>query len=62
MKALQNSDIRLTDAMERQLLAEAIEAQQEYALDRALKHLFQTAIGFFKAPESRAHHTVRTAH
>lgn len=62
MKTLQNSDIRLTDAMERQLLAEAIESQQEYALDRALKQLFQTVIGFFKAPESRVHHTVRTAH
>ncbi|CAM5788555.1 hypothetical protein [Castellaniella caeni] len=62
MKALHNSDIRLTDSLERQLLAEAIEAQQEYALDRALKQLFQKLASFFKAPESRVHHTVRTAH
>jgi len=62
MKNLQNSDIRLTDALERQLLAEAIEAQQEYALDRALKHLARKIASFFKAPEGGMHHTVRTAH
>ncbi|WP_298015460.1 hypothetical protein [uncultured Castellaniella sp.] len=62
MKNLNNVDIRLTDALERQLLAEAIEAQQEYALDRALSQLFRKVAGFFKAPEGRMHHSVRTAH
>ncbi|CAM3811805.1 hypothetical protein [Castellaniella denitrificans] len=62
MKTLQNTDIRLTDALERQLLQEAIEAQQEYALDHAIKHLFRKVAGFFKAPEGRVHHTVRAAH
>ncbi|GAA0235896.1 hypothetical protein GCM10009125_26070 [Castellaniella daejeonensis] len=61
MKTLQNTDIRLTDALERQLLQEAIEAQQEYALDRAIKRMFQKVAGFFKAPEGRVHHTIRTA-
>ena len=62
MKTLTNSDIRLTDALERQLLEEAIASQQEYALDRAIKQLFQTIASFFKAPESRVHHSVRIAH
>ncbi|WP_323000163.1 hypothetical protein [Castellaniella sp.] len=62
MKNLHNVDIRLTDALERQLLAEAIEAQQEYALDRALKQMFQKVASFFKTPEGRVHHSVRTAH
>ncbi|MFC4298329.1 MAG: hypothetical protein WBF84_08885 [Castellaniella sp.] len=62
MKNLQTTDIRLTDALERQLLQEAIEAQHEFALDHAVKHLFQKIAGFFKTPEGRVHHTVRTAH
>ncbi|MGB6009028.1 hypothetical protein [Castellaniella sp.] len=62
MKNLHNVDIRLTDALERQLLAEAIEAQQEYVLDRAVKQLFKKVASFFKAPEGRVHHSVRTAH
>jgi hypothetical protein len=62
MKTLQNTDIRLTDALERQLLQEAIDSQQEYALDRAIKHLFQKVASFFKAPEGRVSQTVRTAH
>lgn len=62
MKNLNTVDIRLTDALERQLLAEAIEAQQEYALDRALKQMFHKVAGFFRAPEGSVHHTVRTAH
>ena len=61
MKTL-NNDIRLTDALERQLLQQAIEAQQEYALDRAVKHMFQKIAGLFKAPEGRVHTTVSTAH
>ncbi len=62
MKTLQNTDIRLTDALERQLLEEAINAQQEYALDHAIKQMFQKVASFFKAPEGRVHHSVRTAH
>ena len=62
MKTLQNIDLRLTDALERQLLQEAIEAQQEYALDRAIKHLFQKVAGFFKTSEGRVSHTVSAAH
>jgi len=61
MKTL-NNEIRLTDALERQLLQEAIEAQQEYALDRALKQMFKKVVALFKAPEGRVHTTVRTAH
>ncbi|WP_323016269.1 hypothetical protein [Castellaniella sp.] len=57
-----NSDIRLTDALERQLLAQAIEAQQAYDLDRAFKRLFQKVASFFKAPKARVHTTVSTAH
>ncbi len=62
MKTLQNIDIRLTDALERQLLQEAIEAQQEYALDRAIKRLFQKVAGFFKTSEGRVSDTVSAAH
>ncbi|MGB6242505.1 MAG: hypothetical protein WBF69_08480 [Castellaniella sp.] len=57
-----NSDIRLTDALERQLLAQAIESQQAYALDRAVKQFFQKIISFFKAPKTSMHHKVSTAH
>ena len=62
MKTLQNTDIRLTDALERQLLQQAIEAQQEYALDRAIKGLLKKVASFFRTPEGRVHQTVRTAH
>lgn len=62
MNTMQNLDIRLTDALERQLLQEAIEAQQDYALDRAIKRLFQKVAGFFKAPEGRVNPAVSTAH
>lgn len=61
MKNFQNTDIRLTDALERQLLAEAIEAHQSYALDNALKSIARKVANFFKTPEGRVHHTVRTA-
>ncbi|MFT0532818.1 hypothetical protein ACMHYJ_08260 [Castellaniella hirudinis] len=61
MKTFLNTDIRMTDALERQLLAEAIEANQSYALDVTLKNLFKKVAGFFKTPEGRMHHTVRTA-
>lgn len=62
MKIPQNTDIRLTDALERQLLQQAIESQQEYALDRALKRLFQKIAGFFKPSHGRANHPVSAAH
>lgn len=62
MKTLQNIDIRLTDDLERKLLQEAIESQQQYALDRAVKHLFHRMVSVFKAPSGRAHQTIRTAH
>jgi hypothetical protein len=63
MKTTQNFDGRLTDALERELLQEAIDNQQSYALDRAIVHLFQKAAAFFKAPEIRlTTHTARTAH
>ena len=61
MKTL-NTDIRLTDSLERQLLQEAIEAQQEYALDRAVKQMFSKIVRLFKAPEGRVHVSVSTAH
>ncbi|MER1941374.1 MULTISPECIES: hypothetical protein [unclassified Castellaniella] len=61
MKNTNYADVRLTDALERQLLAEAIEAQQEYTLDRMVKSLVQKVASFFKTPEGRVHHTVRTA-
>ena len=63
MKTLQNTDIRLTDALERQLLQDAIEAQQDYALDRAVKQMFKKVVRLFKAPEGRVQvSAVRTAH
>jgi hypothetical protein len=63
MKNLENFDVRLTDALERELLQEAIDNQQSYALDRAIGHLFQKIASFFRAPEIRLmHHTARTAH
>ena len=63
MKTLQNTDIRLTDALERQLIQEAIDAHQEYALDRAVKQMFTKVLSLFKAPEGRVQiSAVRTAH
>ncbi len=62
MKTLKNADIRLTDSLERQLLQEAIEAQQEYALDHAIKDLFKKVASLFKTPEGRVSQAVRTAH
>jgi hypothetical protein len=61
MKTLLNSDIRLTDDLERRLLEEAIAAQQEYALDRAVKQWFLKVVSFFRAPEGRAYHTISAA-
>lgn len=57
-----NSDIRLTDSLERELLARAIAEHQEHALDRAIKQAFSKFISLFKAPEARVAHKVRTAH
>ena len=51
MKDLQNFDVRLTDALERELLQEAIENEQCYALDRAIGHFFHKIVSFFNAPE-----------
>lgn len=63
MKNLQNSDVRMTDELERELLQEAIENYQSYALDRAIARAFHKVIALFKAPEVRlTHHTARTAH
>lgn len=56
-----HSDIRLTDSLERELLAKAIANNQEYVLDRAVKQAFTKLISFFKAPEARVAHKVRTA-
>lgn len=59
-----HSDIRLTDSLERELLAQAIASHQEYALDRAVKQAFTKLVSFFKAPasETRVAHKVSTAH
>ena len=57
-----NSDIRLTDSLERELLAQAIANNQEYALDRVVKQAFNSFISLFKAPEARVAHKVSTAH
>jgi len=64
MKNLQNSfEVRMTDALERELLQEAIENQQSYALDHAIGQLFHKVANFFKAPEVRfVSHSARTAH
>lgn len=56
------SDIRLTDSLERELLAKAIADNQEYALDRAVKQAFTKLFSFFKAPEAGVAHKVSTAH
>ncbi|HEX7386603.1 MAG TPA: hypothetical protein VF285_04900 [Castellaniella sp.] len=63
MKDLQNIDVRLTDALERELLQEAIDNQQSYAFDRAISHFFHKVVSFFNAPEVQlTPHTARTAH
>lgn len=63
MKNLQNIDVRLTDALERELLQEAINDQQSYALDHAIARAFRQFIRFFKAPQAHlGQHTARTAH
>jgi hypothetical protein len=62
MKNLQNSDIRLTDALERQLLQEAIDNQQRFAFERALEQFFIKISGLFKAPVIGARHTPHAAH
>lgn len=63
MNNLQNIDVRLTDALERELLQEAIDNQQSYAFDRAVGHFFGKIASFFKAPEVHlGQHTARTAH
>ncbi|MFA7437011.1 hypothetical protein [Castellaniella sp.] len=62
MKKMYNSDIRLTDALERQLLQEAIDAYQTYWLDERIKQLFLKVLHFFKAPEAPTQGSVRTAH
>ncbi|CAM5197745.1 putative protein OS=Castellaniella defragrans OX=75697 GN=HNR28_003092 PE=4 SV=1 [Castellaniella defragrans] len=64
MKNLQNDfEVRLTDALERELLQDAIENQQCYALDHAISQLFHKVGNFFRAPEVRLMpHSARTAH
>jgi hypothetical protein len=63
MKNLESIDVRLTDALERELLQEAIDNQQSYALDRAIVRAFHKIARLFKAPEVQLmHHTARTAH
>lgn len=63
MKRLQQTDVRMTDELERELLRDAIENYQSYALDRALARAFHKVVAFFKAPEVHLpHHTARTAH
>ncbi len=57
-----NSDIRLTDSLERELLAKAIADNQEYALDRAIKQAFSKFISLFKAPKAQVAHKISTAH
>lgn len=56
-----NSGIRLTDSLERELLASALIEQDEYHLDRVLKGLFTKAVAFFKGPKVTIHHATRTA-
>lgn len=57
-----NSATRLTDALERELLAHAIEEQNEYHLDKALRGLFAKIVVFFKGPKVTIHHATRAAH
>lgn len=57
-----NSGTRLTDSLERELLACAIIEQNEYHLDKVLKGLFTKVVAFFKGPKVTIHHTARTAH
>lgn len=62
MNRFQNPDIRLTDALERELLEEAIRAQHDYAFDRAMKQFFHKIASLFSRPQDRASHSVRMAH
>lgn len=62
MKSNLNANIRMTDDLERRLLAEAIETEYEYPLDAAIKSLFTKVSAFFKSPKVPTHQTARTAH
>ncbi|MFA5663532.1 hypothetical protein [Castellaniella sp.] len=64
MKKTYHSDVRLTDALERKLLQDALEAQQRYWLDHEIKQLFLKVLRIFKTPEDAtpAQTAVRTAH
>lgn len=52
-----NSGTRLTDSLERELLACAIIEQNEYHLDKVLKGLFSKIVAFIKGPEVTIHQT-----
>lgn len=57
-----NSAIRLTDSLERELLAAALIEQNEYYLNNALRTLMGKVISIFKGPKVTIHHATRTAH
>ncbi|MBV6271453.1 hypothetical protein KVP09_00775 [Alcaligenaceae bacterium CGII-47] len=56
-----NSATRLTDSLERELLACAILEQQQYDMGKALKSAFTKIATFFKGPKVTLHHATHTA-
>lgn len=57
-----NSDIRLTDELERQLMQEAIEEQARFKPGKALKNLFtKLNSSTKKAPSAVTTHNVQSA-
>ncbi|HUH39716.1 MAG TPA: hypothetical protein VL024_02485 [Castellaniella sp.] len=62
MKTTQFSHTRLTDALERELLREAIENQNDFpAIGELVGKLYQKIAAFFRGPEVTIHQT-HTAH
>ena len=62
MKSNLNANIRMTDALERELLAKAIQEHYEYPLDASIKKLLSKVATFFKNPRVTHSTTTRVAH
>jgi hypothetical protein len=57
-----NSAIRMTDSLERELLARAMEEQHEYYLDRKLKQFFTRIVDSLKGPKVTVRHATQGSH
>lgn len=62
MTHLPNTDVRLTDALERQLIQEAIEAQQREAFQHAVRRGTQRLVAWFKTVTTQGRQRSGHAH